>query len=357
MALSTKILKFILFAICISCFVLQVRDHVLKYFSKSTTQVTQTIKPTSLRFPSFALCSAKSFKLNEMAKLGLPPNYWFEFVSPKPLLPKDRDEAIQWWNKSTYNANDIVLSVMYGNFTSAINLEAKFNELHNPYMGNCFEFSLSIETDSTDMFLFIILNNITKWELPKLVVYPENTGALTISSQMWDTVTSWQANIGERSLTWIALSKTIFHMSETDNCNNDYMDCLVKEVNKVFNCFSPESLPYTNGQKVCNSSVNWLVVKREVSRIKYNGVCGQLCSHVEFSPNKINNQIEAMYELGNFSYLALSYSTLFVKESKEVLLHDFNSIVSSIGGSLGLFLGFSCLGTAVALVNWLMDKL
>jgi hypothetical protein len=31
-----------------------------------------------------------------------------------------------------------------------------------------------------------------------------------------------------------------------------------------------------------------------------------------------------------------------VTTTQEVLLYDFNAIVSAIGGSLGLFLGFSC---------------
>ncbi len=36
-------------------------------------------------------------------------------------------------------------------------------------------------------------------------------------------------------------------------------------------------------------------------------------------------------------------ASMQVEHREEVLLYDFNNIVSALGGSLGLFLGFSCL--------------
>jgi len=42
---------------------------------------------------------------------------------------------------------------------------------------------------------------------------------------------------------------------------------------------------------------------------------------------------------------------IHVKKSKQVLLYDFNSIVAGVGGSLGLFLGFSCLGLSNRIIE------
>jgi len=42
-----------------------------------------------------------------------------------------------------------------------------------------------------------------------------------------------------------------------------------------------------------------------------------------------------------------------VRYARVVKLYDFNSIVASVGGSLGLFLGFSCLGLA----GWIISKI
>ena len=50
--------------------------------------------------------------------------------------------------------------------------------------------------------------------------------------------------------------------------------------------------------------------------------------------------------LVNRSSYALYYNTMDVLMVEEVLLFDFNTIVAAIGGSMGLFLGFSCLQLA-----------
>ena len=42
------------------------------------------------------------------------------------------------------------------------------------------------------------------------------------------------------------------------------------------------------------------------------------------------------------SFVYLFYQNLVVPIEEEYLLFDFNSIVSAVGGSLSLFLGFSC---------------
>ncbi len=38
--------------------------------------------------------------------------------------------------------------------------------------------------------------------------------------------------------------------------------------------------------------------------------------------------------------------------TKQVVLYDFNTIVAGIGGSLGLFLGFSFLDLGLKIVSW-----
>ena len=42
--------------------------------------------------------------------------------------------------------------------------------------------------------------------------------------------------------------------------------------------------------------------------------------------------------------------------TREVLLVSFSDIVASVGGSLGLFLGFSCLDAGTRLSRWAADK-
>ena len=59
---------------------------------------------------------------------------------------------------------------------------------------------------------------------------------------------------------------------------------------------------------------------------------------------------DPLAETGTMVYLSFggNAATLF----DESLVFDFNAILSSVGGALGLFLGFSFLGCANALVEW-----
>jgi len=47
--------------------------------------------------------------------------------------------------------------------------------------------------------------------------------------------------------------------------------------------------------------------------------------------------------------LWISYSTTTVMIQEEYLLYDFNSVITALGGNLGLFVGFSCLSMAEVL--------
>ena len=44
----------------------------------------------------------------------------------------------------------------------------------------------------------------------------------------------------------------------------------------------------------------------------------------------------------NWTVLSLYYKSTTVSGSEDYVLYDFNSIVGIVGGSMGLFLGFSC---------------
>jgi hypothetical protein len=47
----------------------------------------------------------------------------------------------------------------------------------------------------------------------------------------------------------------------------------------------------------------------------------------------------------------MNYNTFNVEEHVESLAYDASSLLVSVGGNLGLFLGFSCLSVLFALIN------
>ena len=68
--------------------------------------------------------------------------------------------------------------------------------------------------------------------------------------------------------------------------------------------------------------------------------CKHPCTYMQLSYEKrIYNQLKPLV---NQSNIAIYYDLTDTIVTEEVLLYDLNSIVSAVGGSLGLFLGFSC---------------
>ena len=84
----------------------------------------------------------------------------------------------------------------------------------------------------------------------------------------------------------------------------------------------------------------------------FNG-CKMPCKH---STNDIRIAPEVTYTPPlNGSSVYVYWNTMGVFESSEHLVYDGSSIVAAVGGSLGLFLGFSCYDIARKMLN-LFDK-
>ncbi len=70
----------------------------------------------------------------------------------------------------------------------------------------------------------------------------------------------------------------------------------------------------------------------------YTG-CPKSCQYTRFTAEK---RLDVTKNMGNRTFIYLYYHTTKVMVYEDYLLFDFGSIVSAVGGSLGLFLGFSC---------------
>ena len=68
--------------------------------------------------------------------------------------------------------------------------------------------------------------------------------------------------------------------------------------------------------------------------------CKRPCINMQlFYDKRIYMQLKPLV---NMSSIAIYHENTDTLVTEEVLLYDLNSIVSAVGGSLGLFLGFSC---------------
>ena len=83
--------------------------------------------------------------------------------------------------------------------------------------------------------------------------------------------------------------------------------------------------------------------------------CKPACENVQLSYEKrIFMQLKPLV---NRSNIAINYGNTNTHVTREILLYDFNAILSAVGGSLGLFLGFSCYQATLWLAGFVIVHL
>ena len=58
----------------------------------------------------------------------------------------------------------------------------------------------------------------------------------------------------------------------------------------------------------------------------------------------------------NTTGLTIAYSSLLIEERVETYVYDMENLLTSIGGNLGLFLGFSCFSSILVLLEFIFKK-
>lgn len=80
--------------------------------------------------------------------------------------------------------------------------------------------------------------------------------------------------------------------------------------------------------------------------------CPSPCLYVEYSLTRSLMGTSTCVDMNRTSFWPY-YSEGSIKIQEEYRLMDLGAIISATGGSLGLFLGFSCYGMAWDLLGWL----
>lgn len=80
--------------------------------------------------------------------------------------------------------------------------------------------------------------------------------------------------------------------------------------------------------------------------------CIDSCNRVTYKPSISSNKIFGQ----NHTSIYMLYSYINTVVETEVLVYDKITIISAIGGSLGLFLGFSVLSVGLSLLRKIQDK-
>ncbi len=58
----------------------------------------------------------------------------------------------------------------------------------------------------------------------------------------------------------------------------------------------------------------------------------------------------------NGSFFGMYFTSNVVHNTRQLVLYDLSTIVAAVGGSMGMFLGFSCLQFFRQCLDWIMDS-
>ncbi len=370
-----------------ACFLLQAWDALTKYIGGAVTiSVRRKVDP-DLLFPTLALCPSGGFNATAMQEEGLPGEQWLTRGSEENFrTPLDSDEARRWYDVSTLSMDSIVGSSFFfdGRNGDRISL------FRNGLAGNASAVHLR-QVDSFDFgrcsVLSCLLPSRTLADYLRVSVsFPEGVHEVRLESferglELFGiSLNYWQGPVREIVLTrgnnyFVELRKSSLTLrpDSTDGvqCSPDCtlrsrMGCFFRSSLEVLNatgdagavCRWPVVEPWSllRGDSACRTraAVNaaWGAVNAAKHKVTAGTSCPPCCTNVHFDYSVRTTPSSR----ATSSLLVLYFADLRAEFGEETLLYDFNNIVAAVGGSMGLFLGFSFLEFSVAIVDCIRKR-
>lgn len=347
-------------------------DIIEKYKNKATTFTTRQ-EPTNndRKWPAVTLCMQSPFNTEILhAHTGLQsptlftnkepekkPDIQYKQLYDKASFQLSRDFNLEVaWNKvkelGTYSINN------YGNIT--------IEEIYTEIYGMCYSITLAsdFETNRTLAFTVEPLKSCTSKGMIVLVS-TQNT-LKNIIPRSWPHLTPLMLNqdFEDNEVVEVFLSETLwkFYDGNPDcelGCQPKY--CLnfeewMEKVNCKVVCmpvvlqdfYENDTLPYCPHYDEQHCMIRWHLIG---IKEKFE-TCGYPRSDVEYSAITKKEDTSLLIGKRNSTTVKIAFlsSTRTVKE--EILVYDESTLIGTLGGFLGLFVGFSFFG----LIGYVIEK-
>jgi len=338
-------------------FLWHVKDSVQKYVSKDTIVSTTDIRDPNLTFPDIIVCVKEGFKTDKMKELGLEPNFWslatdysiFERIDnikvdrPANKTSKELDELFV---ASTYSQEEVIQNATFRHNNQFHEVDTL--EIPSSLFGRCYTIRTTQVVNRTHQMKVIHMTDPGEKGIV-IFIQPPNFESFFITADFVLTP-YYQISLYKGESLEMAVSKTTETIVHKD-CSKRYTDCFMHHSLPLVNCSMPQIKPWGAGKPSCAGDGVEPNLPLIMGRVLLRN-CPTACLHDEYIVKK------KIAKRSNYDKIdaLMFYRQLEVKEIRKTKLFDFNTIISSVGGSLGLFLGFSCLGAAFSLLEWLFEK-
>ena len=131
----------------------------------------------------------------------------------------------------------------------------------------------------------------------------------------------------------------------------DFNKCITNQYRSVFDMYSNTSLQKC--QTEAESKQNYIAMTKCYFSENTTNNCLDPCNMEIYTENSYI--IERMNDKRNMT-LIIKYESMAIKVSEEYLVYDFANFIGTLGGSLGLFIGFSYTGLIGSIIDILFEK-
>ena len=367
------------------CFLFQVRSQFLKYVKGDTTLTSNSVSVGSLEFPVIMICSDVGFKYDILARSGFPPELWLqnqlasegtsmevEAALSKAFKGSSVGKLDSLMTNTTYRLEELVSGIKMQHQGEIQTLSISdiqkqdfisIQEVWSSYMGACYLLKINKPVRSETDFVTLVLS------------YPEKTDSINVFL-FNHTAESYLAIFGYWVIQPIMLEvrKQVTSASEMTvqyikrnhnkrNCepNGDlkrHHECIARHMIQTCKpCQFPvfkhllstnSTATFDNCQSPAQVATIHNCLEEEITAAilhRCPGPCNQW--KYEIATRKVPIQGRP----SNMSRVSLYFERMEVEEREEYLLLDFTAILAAVGGSMGMFLGFSFLSAGSAILK------
>ena len=379
------------------------KDVIASYY-EDMTNIARVVKTFNddeigIHAPAFTICMEPASKEEVLEKYNITSAFFFlkegsfEHLNGKKTmkeiiyetsfrLNEDFRIAITSLNHFDSPNDPIYLIIGTNNFTSYENeFLINVTEMYSLMSGMCYIIQSNLFIGTKYMYVMsIILQDNNMNQKPNLMhlTMTSDDDALGTSHGVWgDAIQLTKKDIKfDNKTTKIDLWEVI--RTRILNCNNDgntYQKCLAagfKNILDSSNC-TAKCIPmaikslhdkYFDGDEeilqTCNNLENEACLVRNLMKFTENiSQCESQCRIKNYvaSPQKLKEPTRLYLDDGERADLLLMATKRTRIEEKEYRIYDTAGLVGTVGGSLGLFLGFSFFGVISDVLDLLVKKI
>ena len=358
------------------CFIAQVRHQLEKFIRRDTTFTSTKRAVDSLRLPAVSLCARNGFKFDAMRDMGLDKSFWVYQKFGDAAFTDNKADMEAKWRNSTFDLSELVSNIRCrdenrDNIDYVIEPQDNDNitikETNNISQGRCYTIVIKQRYEKKFQYMTIVFkaNPLTVGAI-NFYLHDEGLEGTGLAWNYWAVQPYGLTLLPETTYNLELNMRKHVRDSKQVDCveggatNIDAFDCVLADIRNdscvgcafpYYTHVNPEAENVCKDTKAVRSTMSCIFKSIGKSRVDQ---CYDPCVLPEFKVRQRESYVPGKPQ--GKARLFIYYYSVEEEIVEEYVLFDFNAIVAAVGGSMGLFLGFSFLDCGFAVVKFVGEK-